>query len=119
MSQTKDKASCGCFNIAAVEYVKGNLLAGEEVELLAETFKVLSDQTRISILDALAQNELCVHDLSYVIDKSVSAVSHQLRLLRNARLVKSRRQGKNIFYSLDDDHVVTLWQQTLEHIRHN
>ncbi len=119
MCPTKDKVGCGCFNTSAVEYVKDNLLAKEEIDLLAETFKVLGDQTRISILDALAQNELCVHDLSYVIDKSVSAVSHQLRLLRNARLVKSRRQGKNIFYSLDDEHVVTLWQQTLEHIRHN
>src|SRR5919108_5920325 len=84
---------------------------------LAETFKVLGDATRVRILDALARAELCVHDLAALVGLNQSAVSHQLRLLRGMRLVRTRRDGRQIFYALDDDHIVRLFEQGLEHVQ--
>jgi ArsR family transcriptional regulator len=95
------------------------MLDEQEINRLAETFKVLGDPTRIKILSALATEELCVCDLAAALEMSVSAISHQLRVLKGARLVKYRREGKNIFYSLDDDHVISLFRLALEHVRHN
>jgi ArsR family transcriptional regulator len=83
---------------------------------LAETFKALGDVTRVRILDALAQQELCVNDLASLVGLSESAVSHQLRLLRNMRLVQSRRAGRMIFYTLDDQHIMSLFQQASRHV---
>jgi ArsR family transcriptional regulator, lead/cadmium/zinc/bismuth-responsive transcriptional repressor len=83
---------------------------------LAETFKVLGDTTRVRILDALSRSELCVHDLAGRVGMSESAVSHQLRLLRGMRLVRSRRDGRLIYYALDDQHIVGLFVQGLEHV---
>jgi DNA-binding transcriptional ArsR family regulator len=83
---------------------------------LAETFKVLGDTTRVRILDALSRAELCVHDLAARVGISQSAVSHQLRLLRGMRLVRPRRDGRNIYYALDDDHIVGLFVQGLAHV---
>ena len=85
---------------------------------LAEVFKALGDPTRVKIIYALVQNELCVHDLSVVLEMGQSAVSHQLRYLRNLRIVKRRKVGKTVFYSLDDDHVEQIFVQTLQHIKH-
>ncbi len=90
----------------------------EQLQELAALFKALGDATRVRILAALAVGELCVCDLSAVLDMSQSAVSHQLRLLRAAKLVRFRRDGKNVFYSLDDAHVMALFDQGLEHVRH-
>ncbi|MFY9604298.1 MAG: metalloregulator ArsR/SmtB family transcription factor, partial [bacterium] len=104
---------------AAVEHVREEMLDEQEINRLAETFKVLGDPTRIKILSALATEELCVCDLAAALELSVSAVSHQLRVLKGARLVKYRREGKNIFYSLDDEHVISLFRLALEHVRHN
>ncbi len=84
---------------------------------LTEIFRVLGDPTRVRILDALATAELCVGDLAHRIRLSESAVSHQLRLLRNARIVRSRREGRMIFYALDDKHVLTLFKQGLRHVQ--
>lgn len=89
-----------------------------ELERLSEVFKIFSDNSRLRIIAALLERELCVYDLTQVLGMTQSAVSHQLRLLRNAHLVKTRREGKSIFYSLDDDHVVTIMSQGLAHIRH-
>ena len=83
---------------------------------LAELFKVFGDSTRIKILSALSAGELCVCDLSTVVGMTSSAVSHQLKILKNARLVNFRREGKTVFYSLADDHVNTILRQGLEHI---
>jgi len=85
---------------------------------MAATFKVLGDPTRIRILDALSREELCVCDLALLLGTSSSAISHQLRVLRDARLVKYRKEGKMAFYSLDDNHVLTLFEQGLEHVGH-
>ena len=84
---------------------------------LAETFKVLGDVTRVRILDAIARTELCVGEIATVLNLSESAVSHQLRLLRGMRLVRARRAGQQIFYTLDDHHIVRLFEQGLEHVQ--
>ena len=84
---------------------------------LAETFKVLGDVTRVRILDAISRTELCVGDIAQLVGLSESAVSHQLRLLRDQRLVRPRRAGQMIFYALDDHHIVKLFAQGLEHVQ--
>ena len=96
--------------------VRPRLLGDESAAALAETFKVLGDTTRVRILDALARAELCVGDVAELLGLTESAVSHQLRLLRGMRLVRPRRDGRLIFYSLDDHHIVRLFEQGLEHV---
>lgn len=85
---------------------------------LADVFKALADPTRVKIIYALLQRELCVHDISVVLDMGQSAVSHQLRYLRNLRIVKRRKAGKTVFYSLDDSHIEQIFTQTLQHVKH-
>jgi DNA-binding transcriptional ArsR family regulator len=97
--------------------LKGRLLDEAAVAALAETFKVLGDTTRVRILDALARAEVPVCDLAELLGISQSAVSHQLRLLRGMRLVKSRRVGRHIYYVADDHHIVGLFEQGLEHVQ--
>lgn len=92
-------------------------LDDESVIALAETFRILGDTTRVRILDALSRAELCVQDLARRVDLTESAVSHQLRLLRGMRLVRSRRSGRQVFYALDDQHIVRLFAQGLEHVQ--
>jgi len=91
-------------------------LGDAAVVALAETFKVLGDTTRVRILDAVSRNELPVSDIARLLGLSESAVSHQLRLLRGMRLVRARRAGRMVFYTLDDQHIVDLFEQGLEHI---
>lgn len=100
-----------------VQDLKEQLFGAELVAALADTFKVLGDVTRVRILDALSRRELCVGDLAHILGLTESAVSHQLRLLRNARLVRSRRAGQMVFYALDDHHVVRLFAQGSDHVR--
>lgn len=87
------------------------------LERLTDIFRVLGDPTRLRILDALSRGELCVGDLAAGLGVTESAVSHQLRLLRTARLVRARRDGRMIFYSLHDTHVLTLFDQALRHVQ--
>ena len=86
------------------------------VEALAETFRVLGDPTRIRIVDALSEGELCVCDIAERVGISESAVSHQLRLMRAQRIVRGRRAGRCVYYTLDDQHVLSLFQQGLRHV---
>jgi ArsR family transcriptional regulator len=86
---------------------------------MAATFKALADPTRVRIISALLHTELCVGDLASCLGMSTSAVSHQLRLLREMRLVRHRREGKHVFYTLDDDHIYDLFQRGLEHASHD
>ena len=88
-----------------------------DVDGLTEIFRVLGDPTRVRILDALATSELCVSDIAHRLGVSESAVSHQLRLLRSTRIVRSRREGRMIFYALDDRHVLALFRQGLRHVQ--
>lgn len=85
---------------------------------LADTFKALGDPTRVKLIHALLNNELCVHDLCVVLGMTQSAVSHQLRYLRDVRMVKRRKEGKTVYYSIDDDHVKEIYIQTLNHLQH-
>lgn len=91
-------------------------MAPRTVEALAETFRVLGDPSRVRIVDALSGGELCVCDIAAVAGISESAVSHQLRLLRGMRLVRPRRAGRQVFYALDDQHIVELLRQALTHV---
>jgi DNA-binding transcriptional ArsR family regulator len=100
------------------EHIKASLVDGLTAEEMAQLFKALGDPTRIKMIYALAQKELCVHDLSYVLDMGQSAVSHQLRYLRNLRIVKRRKVGKTVYYSLEDEHVEQIFLQTFQHITH-
>lgn len=111
-------AACDVFFADAekVARIRASLIGSREVSALADTFRVLADPTRVRILDALSAAELCVCDLATLLGVSESAVSHQLRLLRGMRLVRSRREGRMVFYSLDDHHVIGLFQQGLQHV---
>jgi ArsR family transcriptional regulator, lead/cadmium/zinc/bismuth-responsive transcriptional repressor len=102
---------------ADIQTIKADLLTESSVTALAETFKVLGDVTRVRILDAIARTELCVGDIAGLLGLSESAVSHQLRLLRGMRLVRPRRAGQMMFYTLDDQHIVRLFAQGLEHVQ--
>jgi DNA-binding transcriptional ArsR family regulator len=103
---------------AAVRRVHEHPLANGMAAQLAETFKALADPTRVRMLHALSHAELCVGDLAAVLEMTESAVSHQLRLLRSLRVVRARRDGKLVFYTLDDEHVARLFQLSLEHLGH-
>jgi DNA-binding transcriptional ArsR family regulator len=87
------------------------------IQALTEIFRVLGDPTRVRMLDVLSRGERCVGDLASDLAMSESAISHQLRLLRGARIVKGRREGRMVFYSLDDRHVVALYRQGLRHVQ--
>ena len=100
-----------------VDKVKDEIEDIENLFELAELFKVFGDSTRIRILSALSISEMCVCDIAALLGMTQSAISHQLRALKNARLVKARREGKTVFYSLADDHVKTIIDQGLEHVK--
>ena len=91
-------------------------MSADTVAALAETFRVLGDPTRVRILDALAGGELCVCDIASLVAISESAVSHQLRLLRGMRLVRPRRAGRLVYYTVDDQHIIELLRQALTHV---
>ena len=114
----QDDFSCDCEVIHAevVERVRHELPADEEFTDLSAFFKILGDYTRTKILWALYRQEMCVCDLAALLNMTKSAISHQLRLLRMANLVKARREGKGIFYSLADDHVQAILKTGHEHV---
>ena len=100
----------------AVERVRAQLPREEVLYDLAELFKIFGDSTRIKILYALLESELCVCDIAKLMEVSQSAVSHQLRVLKASKLVKFRREGKTVYYSLADEHVMGILSQGMEHI---
>ncbi|MCD8568776.1 MAG: metalloregulator ArsR/SmtB family transcription factor [Geovibrio sp.] len=114
----KDLCEERCIHPQTICLVRQNMLDEGTIYDLSEMFKVLSEPSRIRILHALSRQELCVCDLADALGMNQSAISHQLRILRNARLVKFRREGKEAWYSLDDEHVITLMCQGIEHISH-
>ena len=111
--------SCDCDVIheEVVNEAKAKMQSKEDYVQLASLFKLFGDGTRVQILHALEQSEMCVCDLSQLLGMSVSAISHQLRILRQARLVRYRREGKTVFYALADEHVRTLLSQGMEHVQ--
>ena len=100
----------------SVEEIKKKIPNEENLCDLADLFKVFGDSTRIKILSCLKISELCVNDIAQSLDMTISAVSHQLRVLKTNKLIKSRKQGKEVYYSLDDDHVEKIIECGLDHI---
>jgi len=113
-----DVEHCDCHEVHPEHVVEIMKRLPDEDELydLAELFKVFGDSTRIRILSALYGEELCVCDIAEVLNMNQSAISHQLKILKQAKLVKNRREGKQVYYSLDDNHVSTIIAMGLEHI---
>lgn len=105
-----------CFHPELVGEVRATMPADRLQGELAQLFKVLGDHTRVRILNALYRSELCVCDLTDILGMNQSAVSHQLRVLRDAKIVRSRKQGKNVLYSLDDAHIFDLIRIGFEHV---
>lgn len=105
-----------CVHEDVVAQVKSSLPEEDKLLRLADLFKMFGDGTRVRILYVLFEAEVCVCDLASLLGMTQSAVSHQLRILKQARLIKARRDGKTVFYSLADDHVATLLRQGMEHI---
>ncbi len=112
----RDVCELFCYNKKKVDTLRKSMLALEKIMALTDIFKVLSDVTRTKILFALSKEELCVCDIAHVLGLSISAVSHQLRLLRNLKLVKYRSEGKMAFYSLDNVHIMRLIKEGIKHI---
>lgn len=109
---------CNGFPSESLTIIREHMITEDTAEQLAVLFKALGDPTRVKIIYALLQKELCVHDLTLVVEMGQSAISHQLRYLRNLRIVKRRKEGKTVFYSLDDHHIEQIFLQTLQHIKH-
>ena len=116
MGKTELICDCDIVHKDVVDKVKREIL--DEITLLniANFYKALSDSTRIRIINALDCNEMCVCDIAVLINMTKSAVSHQLKYLKNKDIIKSRKEGKVVFYSLADDHVKQLFEVSLEHI---
>ncbi len=112
------EAKLCCVNEAHVREAKAAMPCCETLYDLAELFKMFGDSTRISILCALFDRELCVGDIATTLSMGQSAISHQLRLLKAAGLVRSRREGKTVFYALDDVHIHDIFKLGLDHIGH-
>jgi len=111
-----ENCNCSIIHENVINKVKENIPQEETLYDLADFFKVLGDSTRIKILYALFQAEMCVCDIAALLGMTQSSISHQLRVLKQARIVKYRRDGKVVFYSLDDEHVKVIFDQGLIHI---
>lgn len=103
-------------HLDTVRQIQPEIISTDEAQQMAEFFAILADPNRLRLLSALAQQELCVCDLAAATKMTESAVSHQLRVLRAAQLVKYRREGRNIYYSLADAHVINLYREVAEHL---
>lgn len=110
------KAKC-CEDDTFVGLVQDHLESQEILEHLADFYKMFGDPTRLKILGALLQGEMCVATITDVLEMTQSSVSHQLRVLKRGRLIKSRKEGKWVYYSISDDHVKTIYEMGLSHIK--
>lgn len=115
-SEQIERCDCVYVHREIVDYVTAGMPDEEELYDLAELFKVFGDSTRIKILYVLFEKEMCVCDIAELLHMTQSAISHQLRVLKQSRLVKFRREGKTVYYSLADSHVWTIINQGMEHI---
>jgi len=115
-SQYVERCDCEVIHEEIVNQVKEKMPKEEKLFDLAELFKLFGDSTRVRILWALDESELCVCDISVLLNMTQSAISHQLRILKQANLVRSRRDGKIVYYSLSDEHVKQIFNQGMSHI---
>ena len=111
-----DRCECNVIHQPLVDLARENMPEEEVLYDLAELFHVFGDTTRVKILCALFSAELCVCDIATLLSMTQSAISHQLRILKQARLVKYRRDGKTVYYSLNDDHIKNIFAQGMDHI---
>ena len=111
-----DRCDCNVIHQEIVNRVKAKMPMEENLYDLADLFKVFGDSTRIKILWALDESEMCVCDIAVLLNMTQSAISHQLRVLRQARLIKNRKDGKVVFYSLEDEHIKQIFDQGLIHM---
>lgn len=118
MASSEFKCDCDVIHEDVVSQVKEKMVEDDLLFDMAEFFKVLGDSTRIRIICALFESELCVCDIANVLGMTQSAISHQLKTLKQARLVKSRRDGKVMYYTLDDEHVKQIFDLGLIHLTH-
>ena len=118
MNNNMDLCQCKEVQEQVVENIKESIPDEAIVQKLADLFKVFGDGTLLKIFYALLQKELCVCDICEIVEMSQSSVSHQLRLLKTTGLVKYRKEGKTVFYSLDDEHVNSIFNVGLSHIKH-
>ena len=112
------KSDCEPLFPEVVDEVQSTMPREADIEKVTSFFKVLGDHTRIRILFALKEKEMCTGDIAVLLNMTKSAVSHQLAVMRNMHQVRSRREGKNIFYSLDDHHIVDIIEEALIHMTH-
>jgi ArsR family transcriptional regulator, lead/cadmium/zinc/bismuth-responsive transcriptional repressor len=117
-SSESDTLTCdsSLVHLERVRQVQSEIVTTEKAQQMAQFFGALADPHRLKLLSALSHAELCVCDLAAVVKMSESAVSHQLRLFRNLRLVKHRREGRNVYYSLADAHIANLYREVAEHL---
>lgn len=113
-----DVCAIKCIDETKVKETLKTLPAKEDIAQMANIFKALSDPSRLKIVLALVNQEHCVCDIAAICGQTDSAVSHQLRLLRTLKIVKNRRAGKIIYYSIDDDHITSLINMNLHHVKH-
>ncbi len=110
------RSDCEAINIELVNEILPKMPEAVLLDNLSEFFKVMGDGTRIKLLWALEQSEMCVGDLAVLLNMTKSAVSHQLKVLKTAKLVRARKIGKNVYYSLEDHHVQMVFEKALEHV---
>lgn len=117
---TKNEYTCDCkpINEEQVLSAKKSMLSSGTYEKVAGFFKIVGDQTRCKIISVLKENEMCVGDISNVLSMTKSSISHQLSKMKEQGVVKSRKEGKEVYYSLDDAHVAEIFELTVEHITH-
>lgn len=112
------KSDCIPMFPESIDYVQNHMPKETELANVLSFYKVLADETRLRILYALKEREMCAGDIAVLLDMTKSAVSHQLAVMRNMHQIKSRREGKNVFYSLDDEHIVDILEEAMIHMDH-
>lgn len=116
--KTAEVCDCNVIHENVVEDVKSKMLDNEFITEISTFFKILGDNTRVKILFALGHNEMCVCDIANVLNMTKSSISHQLSYLKDLNIVKSRKSGKEVYYSLDDEHVKEVFEVAISHIEH-
>lgn len=113
----ENRCDCKPLNEKLVMQARNKMPEYSDISDLSDFFKVMGDSTRLQLLIALQLGEFCVSDLSYLLNMTRSAISHQLKALKMSKLIKSRKEGKTVFYSLDDEHIRGILEKSLEHIQ--
>ena len=108
--------TCNCVNADIIKLVKHKMIDDDILIDVSEFFKIFGDSTRIKIINALIHSEMCVCDIAYLLGMTHSAISHQLRILKQAKIVKYKKIGKMVYYMLDDTHIEKIFKQGVEHV---